>query len=361
MQIRVSEALLGVFILVILTGTEQQHVEELLSTAPFQASTLVPEESLVDESAIASVMEEAESLLQSDRRWKESDYDTKSGSAPLLTTYHHGRKAYRSINSVDNPKVAKLIPGIVGMRTATKNSLGKDMTTGGRTYKKSFLKKHGYIADSSWIDRKGHLYLGPNRRRVGTGFGRRRRTLALPAGERAKLRLSKKKLLAPAKIKVPVKTKKKSSFKLGGARDPSMGVPPTPAPTPKVYAPGATRKTRNALARKVVADMKATAEAKARESLKKKHIKLKNFKKHEKKKGGGKRAGKGGKKKKGDRRHKQGNGKKKHLDRLASALKRQVRKDRRKGHDRRLRADKRELRKVEAKRRHLKKKAELLF
>ena len=30
-----------------------------------------------DESAIASMMEEAESLLEYDRRWKEADYDTK--------------------------------------------------------------------------------------------------------------------------------------------------------------------------------------------------------------------------------------------------------------------------------------------
>jgi len=72
-----------------------------------------------------------------------------------------------------------------------KNSLGADINTGGRHYKSKTvtrdygggLKKKvvppGYDSKDTWKDPWGHYYLGPSRRRIGAGFGRRRRTVYL--------------------------------------------------------------------------------------------------------------------------------------------------------------------------------------
>jgi len=78
---------------------------------------------------------------------------------------------------------AEFVPemGLEAVKTAAekKNSLGLNIHTGGRVYAHKSVKKEGYTTKQAWTGKKGHYYLGPSRRRIGAGFGRRRRTITI--------------------------------------------------------------------------------------------------------------------------------------------------------------------------------------
>jgi len=86
----------------------------------------------------------------------------------------------------------------VGSKKLRKNSLGKDMNTGDRVYSAASIKKHGYTTKQAHMGIFGHYYLGPHRRRVGSGFARMQRRRSVPV---AKMKINKLGVPTPIKMK----------------------------------------------------------------------------------------------------------------------------------------------------------------
>merc|ERR1711939_767796 len=101
-----------------------------------------------------------------------------------------------------------------------KNSLGVNRILGKRKFHSKYqtregmeglVRPPGYVTADTSQGPQGHYYLGPSRRRIGAGFGRRRRHIKPPSKKKlalAKRELARRKITRELKKKKLVKSKK---------------------------------------------------------------------------------------------------------------------------------------------------------
>merc|ERR1711959_453759 len=161
--------------------------------------------------------------------------DEKVGLAKERVVKRVSKNKVRSANRLKAGRtVAKLEGGLDDQGDRhydVKNSLGVNKLLGGRVYKPKVVGGHlqppGYVTGDTSTGAQGHYYLGPSRRRIGAGYGRRRRTKAF-SKRKAKKSFKRSRVLSKSsgfakfkkvlKIKVPKKKKKlrklKCSYKI---------------------------------------------------------------------------------------------------------------------------------------------------
>merc|ERR1711907_338485 len=116
----------------------------------------------------------------------------KSSAARMLAKKRKVRKVGKGSKRATRKKKAKgLVRALEGHvdddedRTYfRKNSVGANRLTGTKTYRSKYenglLRPPGYVTGDSSLGPHGHYYIGPSRRRIGAGYGRRRRTKTFP-------------------------------------------------------------------------------------------------------------------------------------------------------------------------------------
>jgi len=137
-------------------------------------------------------------------------------------------KNLKYVSHFEGPKVVDHVTGETKSEVddeedkhyGAKNSLGVNRILGKRKFRSKYqtregmeglVRPPGYVTADTSQGPQGHYYLGPSRRRIGAGFGRRRRHIKPPSKKKlalAKRELARRKITRELKKKKLVKSKK---------------------------------------------------------------------------------------------------------------------------------------------------------